>query len=169
MSSVYFIGGFGVMGWVPAAEYTHARPDPLAETAQEIIRHMNADHADALLLALLNPPPRRNHQSASRGGSVPLAGRRLPTRSEKDGLKPRRRMSQRHRNEPSPNGDSVRLAGPPSSPPPRSGGRWSGQRPPRRQNRGAAQPGVGPREFTPRSTRHISGPAQRQLQTGVLT
>src|SRR5450432_1037748 len=38
------------MGWVPAEEYTSARPDPLAETAQEIIRHMNADHPDALLL-----------------------------------------------------------------------------------------------------------------------
>jgi putative heme iron utilization protein len=50
VSSVYFIGGFGVMGWVPAEEYTSARPDPLAGTAQEIIRHMNADHADALLL-----------------------------------------------------------------------------------------------------------------------
>jgi hypothetical protein len=50
VSSVYFIGGFGVMGWVAAEEYTSARPDPLAETAQEIIRHMNADHADALLL-----------------------------------------------------------------------------------------------------------------------
>jgi putative heme iron utilization protein len=50
VSSVYFIGGFGVMGWVQAEEYTNARPDPLAETAQEIIRHMNADHADALLL-----------------------------------------------------------------------------------------------------------------------
>ena len=50
VSSVYFIGGFGVMGWVPAEEYASARPDPLAETAQEIIRHMNADHADALVL-----------------------------------------------------------------------------------------------------------------------
>jgi hypothetical protein len=50
VSNVYFIGGFGVMGWVPAEDYTSARPDPLAETAQEIIRHMNADHADALLL-----------------------------------------------------------------------------------------------------------------------
>jgi putative heme iron utilization protein len=50
VSSVYFIGGFGVMGWVPADEYTNARPDPLAETAPEIIRHMNADHTDALLL-----------------------------------------------------------------------------------------------------------------------
>lgn len=50
MSSVYFIGGFGVMGWVPAEEYTNARPDPLAEAAKEIIRHMNADHPDALIL-----------------------------------------------------------------------------------------------------------------------
>jgi putative heme iron utilization protein len=50
VSSVYFIGGFGVMGWVTAEEYAGARPDPLAETAQEIIRHMNADHLDALLL-----------------------------------------------------------------------------------------------------------------------
>ena len=50
VSSVYFIGGFGVMGWVPAEEYIAARPDPLAGTAQEIIRHMNADHADALVL-----------------------------------------------------------------------------------------------------------------------
>jgi heme iron utilization protein len=50
VSSVYFIGGFGVMGWVPAEEYTGAQPDPLAETAQEIISHMNADHPDALVL-----------------------------------------------------------------------------------------------------------------------
>jgi heme iron utilization protein len=50
VSGVYFIGGFGVMGWVAAEEYTGARPDPLAETAQEIIREMNADRPDALLL-----------------------------------------------------------------------------------------------------------------------
>jgi len=50
VSSVYFIGGFGVMGWVPAEEYTTASPDPLAETAQEIIRHMNADHPEAVLM-----------------------------------------------------------------------------------------------------------------------
>jgi heme oxygenase (biliverdin-IX-beta and delta-forming) len=50
VSSVYFIGGFGVMGWVPAEEYADSRPDPLAETAAEIIGHMNEDHADALRL-----------------------------------------------------------------------------------------------------------------------
>lgn len=47
---VYFVGGFGVMGWVPAEEYALAEPDPLAEAAPGILRHMNADHADALVL-----------------------------------------------------------------------------------------------------------------------
>lgn len=47
---VYFVGGFGVMGWVSAEEYALAKPDPLADGAPGILRHMNADHADALLL-----------------------------------------------------------------------------------------------------------------------
>jgi putative heme iron utilization protein len=48
VSAVYFIGGFGVMGWVSADDYTNARPDPLAEAATGIIGHMNTDHAEAL-------------------------------------------------------------------------------------------------------------------------
>ncbi len=47
---VYYVGGFGVMGWVSAADYSGARPDPLADSASGIIQHMNADHADALIL-----------------------------------------------------------------------------------------------------------------------
>jgi heme iron utilization protein len=47
---IYFVGGFGVMGWVSAAEYVGAEPDPLAEAAAGIIQHMNADHSDALVL-----------------------------------------------------------------------------------------------------------------------
>lgn len=47
---VYFVGGFGVMGWVLAQEYFAAEPDPLADTAPGILQHMNADHADAVLL-----------------------------------------------------------------------------------------------------------------------
>lgn len=47
---VYYVGGFGVMGWVFASEYQDARPDPLADSAEGIIRHMNADHNDALIL-----------------------------------------------------------------------------------------------------------------------
>jgi putative heme iron utilization protein len=29
---VYYVGGFGVMGWVPASDYCGARPDPLADS-----------------------------------------------------------------------------------------------------------------------------------------
>jgi putative heme iron utilization protein len=47
---VYYVGGFGVMGWVQASEYDGAQPDPLADSAAGIIDHMNADHKDALLL-----------------------------------------------------------------------------------------------------------------------
>jgi len=47
---VYYVGGFGVMGWVSAAEYEHAQSDPLADAEGDIIRHMNADHGDALIL-----------------------------------------------------------------------------------------------------------------------
>jgi putative heme iron utilization protein len=47
---VYYVGGFGVMGWVSASDYGRSRPDPLADSMPEIIRHMNADHKDALVL-----------------------------------------------------------------------------------------------------------------------
>ncbi len=46
---IYYVGGFGVMGWVPAPEYEAARPDPLAAVAAGILAHMNADHGQALL------------------------------------------------------------------------------------------------------------------------
>jgi putative heme iron utilization protein len=48
VEGVYFIGGFGVMGWVSAQDYATAAPDPLATVAAEIIHHMNADHGEAL-------------------------------------------------------------------------------------------------------------------------
>jgi heme iron utilization protein len=47
---VYYVGGFGVMGWVSAAEYDRSQPDPLADSMSEIMQHMNADHKDALVL-----------------------------------------------------------------------------------------------------------------------
>lgn len=47
---VYYVGGFGVMGWVSAAEYQSARPDPLADAAAGIMQHMNTDHKDVLIL-----------------------------------------------------------------------------------------------------------------------
>ncbi len=47
---VYYVGGFGVMGWVSAPDYDRSQPDPLADSMSEIIHHMNADHKDALIL-----------------------------------------------------------------------------------------------------------------------
>jgi len=46
---VYYVGGFGVMGWVSDSEYDRSRPDPLADSMAEVIQHMNADHKDALV------------------------------------------------------------------------------------------------------------------------
>lgn len=47
---IYFVGGFGVMGWVTASEYAGSQPDPLADSMGEIIQHMNTDHRDAMVL-----------------------------------------------------------------------------------------------------------------------
>jgi putative heme iron utilization protein len=37
---LYYVGGFGVMGWVEAGDYEQAAPDPLAEAAR---RHLSED------------------------------------------------------------------------------------------------------------------------------
>ena len=47
---VYYVGGFGVMGWVSASEYSDGQPDPLADSAAAIIEHMNTGHEDSLAL-----------------------------------------------------------------------------------------------------------------------
>jgi len=47
---VYYVGGFGVMGWIAAPDYSEARADPLADAAAGILQHMNADHQEALIL-----------------------------------------------------------------------------------------------------------------------
>lgn len=47
---LYYVGGFGVMGWVEASAYEDAVPDPLANAATGIMTHMNADHVDAMIL-----------------------------------------------------------------------------------------------------------------------
>ncbi len=47
---IYYVGGFGVMGWVMASDYSRAQPDPLVEHKSGIMQHMNADHKDALIL-----------------------------------------------------------------------------------------------------------------------
>lgn len=49
VTDVYFVGGFGVMGWVEAGDYRVAAPDPLVDSAAGIIEHMNDDHGAALV------------------------------------------------------------------------------------------------------------------------
>ncbi len=46
---VYYVAGFGAMGWVEASDYAAAAPDPLVDVEHAIVSHMNADHADALV------------------------------------------------------------------------------------------------------------------------
>jgi len=51
LRSIRYVGGYGRMSWVGAADYALAEADPLAgEVAAGIIAHMNADHADAHVL-----------------------------------------------------------------------------------------------------------------------
>lgn len=51
VESIRYVGGYGRMSWVEAADYAVAEPDPLAgDGAERIIGHMNDDHADAQVL-----------------------------------------------------------------------------------------------------------------------
>jgi hypothetical protein len=50
LADIYYVGGFGVMGWVEERDYRQASPDPLAGESSAIIAHMNADHVDAMVL-----------------------------------------------------------------------------------------------------------------------
>ena len=50
VESIRYIGGYGRMSWVDAADWHAAEPDPLAASAAGIIAHMNDDHADAMVL-----------------------------------------------------------------------------------------------------------------------
>lgn len=50
VESVRYIGGYGRMSWIGKAEWQTAEPDPLGPSAAGIMAHMNADHADAMVL-----------------------------------------------------------------------------------------------------------------------
>lgn len=47
--TLYYIAGFGRMGWTDAASYYAVTPDPLLAVQAGVIEHMNEDHADALV------------------------------------------------------------------------------------------------------------------------
>jgi len=44
-----YVGGFGRMSWVTADGYRGAEVDPFAKSGAGILKHMNEDHADAVL------------------------------------------------------------------------------------------------------------------------
>ena len=48
--AVRYVGGYGRMSWVDAGAFAGAEADPLVGAAPGILSHMNADHADALVL-----------------------------------------------------------------------------------------------------------------------
>jgi len=50
VASIRYIGGYGRMSWVDAADWYAANPDPLAAAADGIIAHMNKDHGDSMVL-----------------------------------------------------------------------------------------------------------------------
>ncbi len=50
IADIYFVGGFGSMGWVAAGDYSVAAVDPLADEASDLIREINREQAETLLL-----------------------------------------------------------------------------------------------------------------------
>jgi putative heme iron utilization protein len=50
VNAIRYIGGYGRMSWIGQADWQAAEPDPLAPSAAGTIAHMNADHADAMVL-----------------------------------------------------------------------------------------------------------------------
>ena len=52
---VRWVGGFARMGTVDGGDYRTAAPDPVAGSAASAVRHLNEDHADALLAMAAGP------------------------------------------------------------------------------------------------------------------
>jgi heme iron utilization protein len=50
LAEIYFVGGFGSMGWVTTTDYARAAVDPLADDAASLIREFNTQQAETLLL-----------------------------------------------------------------------------------------------------------------------
>lgn len=48
VEAVRYIGGYGRMSWVTDTDWAASAPDPIAEHADGIIEHMNADHAETM-------------------------------------------------------------------------------------------------------------------------
>ncbi len=81
--SVRYVGGYGRMSWVEAADYATAVADPLAgEAATGILEHMNADHGDSLVLMARVLGGRAGVTEARHDGRGPL---RIRPRGDRSG------------------------------------------------------------------------------------
>jgi len=50
VNAIRYIGGYGRMSWITQDDWQAAEADPLAPFAAGAIAHMNADHAEAMVL-----------------------------------------------------------------------------------------------------------------------
>ncbi len=50
ITEIYFVGGFGSMGWVTPADYVAAAVDPLADASSNLIHELNTEQAETLLV-----------------------------------------------------------------------------------------------------------------------
>lgn len=50
IEDIYFVGGFGSMGWVAPDDYARAAVDPLADEASDLIHEINQEQVETLLL-----------------------------------------------------------------------------------------------------------------------
>jgi putative heme iron utilization protein len=77
VTQIYFVGGFGAMGWVPSEDYAAAEADPLADAAAGILEHMNRDHAPAHRLPRGRALVRRRAARVRGDGGTGAGGRTL--------------------------------------------------------------------------------------------
>ena len=68
ISEARYIGGFGRMSWVDGPEWEKSEPDPLFESAGDIISHMNEDHEDAMVIICKEMSKAKDTTSATMTG-----------------------------------------------------------------------------------------------------
>ncbi|MEM9860107.1 MAG: DUF2470 domain-containing protein [Myxococcota bacterium] len=88
VEEIRYIGGYGRMSWVEAADFVSAEADPLAPAAAGIIEHMNDDHLDANV-AYARAFTRATDAEEAYLASVDRYGFELSVRTER-GLRPAR-------------------------------------------------------------------------------
>ncbi|DAC42826.1 MAG TPA: HugZ family protein [Candidatus Thalassarchaeaceae archaeon] len=68
VSEARYIGGFGRMSWVDGSDWEAAEPDPLFESVEDILSHMNEDHEDAMVIICKEMSKAKDTASATMTG-----------------------------------------------------------------------------------------------------